>query len=288
MNKLFIVSGISGAGRSTVSTVLEEKKFQVVENLPAELLEQFVHLMAHDKSKRYERTAITVNILDVELLLEKLEPYKHLIDTKLILLTATSDVIIARYKLTRHVHPLQTQGYSLEEAISRELDEEIKLRDKADYFLDSSGLSVSDLRGLMFEIISEEKDSQHITIITFTSFGFKHGLPLDADVIFDVRMIPNPYYIEELRPLTGVDEPVISFLNEQEMAHDTYNQVVKYLEFYLESYIKEARGLISIGIGCSGGQHRSVYISERLTEHFAKRGYRALTYHRDKRRSKVS
>ncbi len=286
MKKLIILSGISGAGRSTAATILEEEKFQIIDNLPSELVNELVNLIILDTTSRYDRTAITVNILDLESLLNKLLLHKDKIDVKLILLTANQDDILSRYKLTRHVHPLQAYGYSLEEALQRERKAESRLRDRAYYFFDTSAVSVSMLRKFIFEIISESDAKLHLTTVGFTSFGFKHGLPLDADVVFDVRMIPNPYYIDELRPLTGLDEPVIKFLNEQEIAKETLQQINSYLEFYLESYIAEARGLISIAIGCSGGQHRSVYIAEELTKHFKTKGYRTAVFHRDKLKSR--
>lgn len=284
MKRLIILTGVSGAGRSTAAYVLEELKYRVIDNLPHELADSFIEAIIKDKAKRFDKSAITTNIIDARFLIDRLSKQKH-IEYELIVLTANKEELLSRYKLTRHMHPLQASGYTLDEALDLEIKVETELRDQTKYFIDTTGKNASDLRKLLFNALDTKKSKARV-LINFVSFGFKNGIPIDADLVFDVRMISNPYYIDELKKLTGKDAPVKAFLAAQNVTTATIKNVEDYLTFYLPEIGRENRGLIVVGIGCSGGQHRSVYIAEQLKEKY-KDSYRVTVNHRDmKRRSR--
>lgn len=278
--QLVILTGLSGAGRSTASFVLEELKYRVIDNLPAELIESLLNLLTSESAHHNAKTAITINIMEAEKLILSLKKSKDF-DIKLFLFVATKEDIISRYKLTRHLHPLQVNGLSLEDGIDKEMQMEARIREQADFFIDTSNMRVIDLRKQMFSIL---KNSRTPTIkVNLVSFGFKYGLPLNADIIFDARLLPNPFYIPELKNKTGKDQAVVDFLNNQSQSKELIDHIFSYLVFYLSKASEEARGMIVVAIGCSGGQHRSVYCVERVAEKL-KESFLVSTTHRDLRR----
>ena len=278
MKNLIILSGISGAGRSTAAITFEELGYNVMENLPKELVGALLSLIAKNKEGVYQKSVLVANIVEVEMILKYTADHPE-IKPQLILLTSEQSEILNRYKLTRHVHPLQVSGKTLEEALQIERTIETKIRDKAHLFIDTTGKTVSDLRRILLSSFRHHRGKNYTTI-NFVSFGFKHGIPLDADLVFDTRTIPNPYYVHSLADKTGRSKEVREYLEKQPGTEEFKTAVVSFLDYYLREVNEEARGYITIAIGCSGGQHRSVYFAEKLKEYY-KDEYRTFVSHRD-------
>ena len=278
MKNLIILSGISGAGRSSAAITFEELGYNVMENLPKELIGSLLSLIAKNIDGVYQKTVLVANIIEVEMILKYTNEHPE-INSKLVLLTAEKGEILNRYKLTRHVHPLQINGKTLEEALEIEQKVETKIREKAVLFVDTTGKTISDLRRILFSLFRNHR-GKNVTTINFVSFGFKHGIPIDADLVFDTRTIPNPYYVHELADKTGRSKEVITYLENQPETGEFQKSLINYLNYYLGEVNKEARAYITIAIGCSGGQHRSVYFAERLRDYY-KNEYRTFVSHRD-------
>lgn len=280
MPELVILTGVSGAGKSTALFAFEEMGYYCVENIPAPLLASMLHLTQTDA--RYKKTLIAVNISDAQQAIDEAKKIAKL-KFKVLCLDCTMAALLARYKLTRHVHPLQTQGCTLEKAIAMEKDDLEKIRSEVDVMIDTSGFEVVDFRRKVFANFQKSKDG--LMTVSFVSFGFKYGVPSDVDMILDTRILTNPFYIHDLKALTGQDEPVKKFLGDLPKTEQLLDQMTDYLDFYLEANSAESRPYFVIGIGCSGGQHRSVYIAERLAAIYEEK-YNTVVNHRDLMRSK--
>ncbi len=278
MKNLIILSGISGAGRSTAAMAFEELGYNVIENIPKELIVPLLSLVARNDDGVYQKSVLVANILEVEKILKYTDEHPE-INARFVLLTAEKGELLNRYKLTRHIHPLQIHGKTLEEGLTIEKEVEEKVRDQAYLFIDTTGKTVSDLRRIIFTAFRKHR-GKNVTSINFVSFGFKHGIPIDADLVFDTRTIPNPYYVPTLADKTGRSRSVVKYLEEQEETPVFKENLIKYLDYYLSEVNKEARGYVTVAIGCSGGQHRSVYFAEFLKKHY-QREYRTFVSHRD-------
>lgn len=278
MKNLIILSGISGAGRSTAAMAFEELGYNVIENIPKELIAPLLTLIARDEEGLYNKTVLVANILEVEKVLKYTNKHPE-IEARFVLLTAEKGELLTRYKLTRHLHPLQINGKTLEEGLTVEKEVEQQVRDQAYLFIDTTGKTVSDLRKIIFTAFRKHR-GKNVTSINFVSFGFKHGIPIDADLVFDTRTIPNPYYVPSLADKTGRSRSVVKYLEEQAETSVFKEKLIAYLDYYLLEANREARGYVTIAIGCSGGQHRSVYFAEFLKKHYQKK-YRTFVSHRD-------
>lgn len=275
MAELVILTGVSGAGKSTAIFAFEEMGYYCVENVPLPLLPSLFHLVENDA--RYKKTLIGVNISEAKEAIE--EARKHLkLSFKVLCLDATTAELLSRYKLTRHVHPQQTSGITLEKAIINDKEFLNALRAEVDVMIDTSGLEVVDFRRKLFA--NFQKKRRNMLTVSFVSFGYKHGIPTDVDLIIDTRFLPNPFYIRELSKLTGIDEPVIAYLEALPQTKTYLKHVTEYLDYYLEKANDDIRPSYVVGVGCSGGQHRSVYIAEYLNKHFEEK-YNTLVSHRD-------
>lgn len=267
---LVIVSGLSGSGKSTALHVLEDVGFNCIDNLPVSLLPALVaQIQIHkDDSQRF---AIGI---DVRNAWQDLSIFPMMIETlkeaqlpfRVLFLDAQTGVLIQRFSETRRKHPLSDKHTNLEEAIIAEQELLEPIRDTADQILDTSHLNLHELRDLVKERVVGRHEST--MAILFESFGFKHGIPVNADLIYDSRCLPNPHWKPQLRPLTGKDQEVIDFLEEQVSVEEMYNDIEHYLTRWLPRYQANNRSYMTIAIGCTGGQHRSVYLSERLQRHF--------------------
>ncbi len=264
--QLVLISGLSGSGKSVALNVMEDSGHYVVDNLPAALLPQ---LVSHLRGTGYQRIAVAVDVrsgASIAALPRQVEALRAMVsDLRFLFLDARDDVLIARFSETRRRHPLGDECSTLGEAISRER-EALALIAELGQRIDTSDLAANTLRNWVKSFVGLEPSSQ-ITVL-FESFGFKHGLPLDADLVFDVRCLPNPHYDPLLRPLTGRDGPVIDFLCKLEEVGQMVDDIYRFVASWLPSYVNDNRSYLTIAIGCTGGQHRSVYIAEKLAEQF--------------------
>lgn len=282
MAELVILTGVSGSGKSTALFAFEEMKYNCIENIPLQLCDSMLDIIEQDQSKVYAKTLLSVSLSDAHDFIIRAKKRKN-IKLTVTLLYASKNELLARYKLTRHVHPLQAQGYTLDHALDTEMAYSNLVREYADLYIDTTGLGIVEFRKLLFTHYRRQKKG--LMTVSFVSFGFKHGAPSDADLVFDTRVIPNPYYIEELRKLTGKDGPVAKFIEEQSVANELKKNMYHYLDFYLAKANAESRGYFVVAIGCSGGQHRSVYFAEQLYKYYSK-AYKTLVHHRDMKRFK--
>lgn len=277
-----IITGMSGAGKSQAMRAMEDFGYYCMDNLPPALLTKFAQLCNQSKRK-IEKVAIVVDIRggiffeDLFKGLEGLE--KEGISYKILYLDASDEVIIKRYKELRRPHPLNIEG-SIVDGIAKERKLLQNVKNRADYVIDTSRLTIGMLKEEIGKIFLKGVDLGKITI-SVVSFGFKHGILLDADLVFDVRFISNPHYVPELREFTGEDERVREYVFRWEQTNIFVDKVVDLLEFLIPNYIKEGKSQLVIGIGCTGGRHRSVAIANEIARRLQKSGYRAIPSHRD-------
>ena len=263
--QLILISGLSGSGKSIALNVLEDGGYYCVDNLPASLLQDTIDFL--DESG-YDHVAVSIDVRSGKSLDQLphyiLELKQRGIDVRVLYLEANTDTLVKRFSETRRRHPLSTGERSLTECITleRELLDEIG---ETAHRMDTSELSTNTLRAWIKDIIA--LDRSRLTLL-FQSFGFKHGIPLDADLVFDVRCLPNPHYDKNLQPLTGKDTPVIAFLENIPDVHYMLTDIRDYVEKWLPCFIRDNRNYLTVAIGCTGGQHRSVYFSEKLAEYF--------------------
>ena len=275
--QLILISGLSGSGKSIALAVLEDAGYYCVDNLPATLLP---HLVGTLGAAGYDRVGVAVDVRGGEslhALPETVEALRAVVaDVRFIFLEARNTTLIARFSETRRRHPLASDGVTLLEAIASERDA-LEVVGELGQRIDTSDLHPNTLRTWLKDLI-QIAPAQGLTLLV-ESFGFKHGIPLDADLVFDVRCLPNPFYDPALRPLTGCDQPVIDFLR----AHDDVGRMVgdisAWLANWLPAYMRDSRAYLTLAIGCTGGQHRSVYIAETIAERFRDQ-VRVLVRHR--------
>ncbi|MDD4929626.1 MAG: RNase adapter RapZ [Gallionella sp.] len=263
--QLFLLSGLSGAGKSVALNVLEDSGFYCVDNLPAELLTGLVdHLMAAG----YARMAVSIDVRSansVQLLPDiLLRLTQKGLAVHVLFLDAKSETLVKRFSETRRMHPLSDGVRTLPECVHYERELLAGIADIG-HHIDTSDLGANALRLWIKQFINH--DRARLTLL-FESFGFKHGIPLDADFVFDVRCLPNPYYDPQLRPLTGQDAPVIAFLDNTPASQEMFADISRFVERWLPNFVADNRSYLTIAIGCTGGQHRSVYLSEKLSRYF--------------------
>ena len=262
-----LITGLSGSGKSIALNVLEDAGYFCVDNLPAALLSG---LAGHLMREGHERVAVAIDMRGGSGIAALPPQLKQLaanqIDVRIIFLDARDDVLIQRFSETRRRHPLADNDTTLAEAIAGEREALATLHGLG-HRIDTSNLRPNALRGMVRDFIAVEMDG-HGLMLLFESFGFKHGLPLDADLVFDVRCLPNPHYDPELRPLTGRDGPVIAFLEGQPEVHKMFEDIRRFLADWLPAYERDNRSYLTVALGCTGGQHRSVWFAEQLAAHF--------------------
>jgi RNase adapter protein RapZ len=266
---LVIISGQSGAGKSSAMNVFEDAGYFCVDNLPAEMIRSLAGLFMHDGSK-VERAAVVCDLRGGEYFAHLARVVETLrsdnVAHRLIFLCANDETLLSRYKETRRRHPLAPEG-SVIDGIRREAEALAPIRELADSLIDTSGLSASALRRKVANELLEEKSPRRLAV-TFGSFGHKHGPPRDADLAFDVRFLPNPHYEPELRSLTGFDQRIVDYVARDGRLQEFYDRVVPLLEYLLPQYVAEGKAHLVVAIGCTGGRHRSVAIAEHLASHF--------------------
>ena len=280
--RLVIVSGMSGAGKSTALNMLEDLGFFCVDNLPVELLVNFGEI-ASDRKVDVNQVAVGVDIRNGDRLLDLDEQlallYELGIKYEILFLDADDRTLVKRYKETRRTHPLAKEG-RIETGIAREREKISFIKKQADYIIDTSSLLTRELKQELDRIYIED-DGYGNFIVTILSFGFKHGIPEDADLVFDVRFLPNPYYDAGLRHYTGNDKPIQDFILQHEESHIFLDKLEDLLTFLIPRYVSEGKYHLVIGIGCTGGKHRSVTMANSLFERLKELPYSIRIEHRD-------
>jgi len=269
--RLVIVTGLSGSGKSIALDMLEDLDFYCIDNLPSGLVEPFLEQAAEGHLQAYRQSAIALDarnlpgdLIKVPDMISKLRATGLQVDV--IFLDADDEVVIKRYAESRRRHPLSRKGLSLADAIEFEREVLRPLYQIADLVIDSSRTNVHQLRRIISERVAEH--AAGTLALNFTSFGFKHGLPHDADYVFDVRFLPNPYWEHELRDLNGLDPAVVHYLESHQAVSDFVKAITLFLEPCLQAQSQQNRSFLTIAIGCTGGLHRSVYLCEKLASHF--------------------
>lgn len=277
---IVLLSGVAGAGKTTASFAFEAAGYYVMEDLPMKMLPGALSLFKSERSA-YPRVAFILPLRNVEKAISLIqeEPDFELLCIGLV---SRPDVLLSRYKLTRRIHPLMTSGHSLEEAIDIDAENLEEVRSRFDVFIDTSELSEMQLRSRLRELLNKDKSKRPLSVI-FTSFGYKFGVPLDADTAIDARVLKNPYWVKGLDKLTGLDQEVIDFIEKDPKTEKLLNAAYSYLDTFLELCVQDGREFVSVGVGCSGGQHRSVYVAEKLYERYSKL-YQASLIHREVKR----
>lgn len=281
--RFVIVTGMSGGGRRTAMKMLEDAGYYCVDNLPVSLIDKFVELITMPKS---EITQVALgldvradqNFEDATQRLQELREKGY--SFEILFLDAEESVLIKRYKETRRVHPLSPEG-RLEEGVRREKQVMERIRRQADYVIDTSNLLTRELKEELYRIFVDNKEYNSL-MVTVMSFGFKYGIPADADLVFDVRFLPNPFYVEGLKSKTGNDREVQDYVMSFEESETFLEKLVDMLHFLIPNYVKEGKYRLIIGIGCTGGQHRSVTLANQLYRRLKEGADFGITvYHRD-------
>ncbi|MFO7286090.1 MAG: RNase adapter RapZ [Gammaproteobacteria bacterium] len=267
--RLVIISGLSGSGKSVALHLLEDLGFYCIDNIPVGLLRSFVDEILLEKDGSYTDVGVGLDarnrpsdIQQLPALLKKLKDDG--VECELIFLQASDDVLLTRFSETRRRHPLSSETVSLREAIAKERALLGPIIDAADLIVDTTRTTAYALREMIRERIGKKKPSTMSILIE--SFGYKHGLPPDADFVFDVRCLPNPYWETQLRPLTGLDDEVIAFLDAQPAVQEMVDDITRFLERWIPLYQRFQRSYLTVAIGCTGGQHRSVYVAEAVAK----------------------
>jgi RNase adapter protein RapZ len=279
-----VITGFSGAGKSQAMACFEDAGYFCVDNLPPEMIASLAELFAHEGSK-VERAAVVCDVRGgkyFEGLAKVLDDLDERGNThRLLFLEAGEDVLLDRYKETRRRHPL-AEGGQVSSAIAQERTLLEPLKEQADVVIDTSDLSASRLRKVVADKMLPHDGKQGKLAITFLTYGFKHGTPRDADLLFDVRFLPNPHYENDLRELTGLDKAVKEYVETSDGLSDFYERLIPLLDYLLPSYVREGKAHLTVGVGCTGGRHRSVVIAEHLAGVYAERDeYMVDVVHRD-------
>jgi UPF0042 nucleotide-binding protein len=263
--QLILISGLSGSGKSVALRTLEDAGFYCVDNLPAELLPNLIDQLLPEGCRNIAVSVDVRNARSVQVLPSlMLELAQKELAVHLLYLDAQIDTLVKRFSETRRLHPLNDGVMTLPECVARERELLTEIAGIG-HHIDTSDLKANALRAWIKQFI--QLDRARLTLL-FESFGFKHGIPLDADLVFDVRCLPNPHYDEDLRPLTGRDAPVVEFLEKTASAQEMCADIRGFVERWLPSYIADNRSYLTVAVGCTGGQHRSVYLTEKLARHF--------------------
>ncbi|MBQ5446251.1 MAG: RNase adapter RapZ [Lachnospiraceae bacterium] len=270
--KFVIITGMSGAGKSSALKTLEDNNYFCVDNLPIELILKFAEITFSESEKTRRNVALGIDIRsgkglsELDSTLSKMRKYGYAYE--ILFLDASDDVLIKRFKETRRAHPLALEG-RVDEGIKKEREKLEFIRKQSDYIIDTSNLLTRDLRMKIEDIFIADKKYKNL-FVTILSFGFKYGIPVDADLIFDVRFMPNPYYVEELKNKTGNDDDVKKYVMNSEVSEKFIEKLNDMIKFLIPNYVKEGKNQLLIGIGCTGGKHRSVTVANEIYEKLSK------------------
>lgn len=283
--EFIIISGLSGAGKTSALHVLEDIGYYCVDNIPASLLSTLYTLCLNSTNESMKRAAVVVDVRgndNYEQMNNQIEDFKKShSDVKILFIDARSDIVIMRYKETRRKHPLsqRLRDGTVTEAVEFEKALLTPVKRAADYHINTTYMSKKQMRERVISLFME--DVTKSLTLTFMSFGFKFGIPLEADVVFDVRCLPNPFYIPELKMLTGLDSSVRNYVLCSNDTQQFLKRTLDLLDFSVPLYYKEGKSELVVGVGCTGGKHRSVTVARALQEHFQSLGYKSVVSHRD-------
>ena len=280
--RFVIVTGMSGAGKSSVLKMLEDMGYFCVDNLPVRLIPKLTKIVI-EESKTIDRAVLGIDIRNLQGLSELDDILDEILEAgyhyEILFLDADSSVLVKRYKETRRNHPLALQG-RVDKAIEAEREELAFLKKRADYIMDTSHMLVRELKHEIDRIFLDNEEYENF-FVTILSFGFKYGIPEDSDLVFDVRFLPNPYYVPELKPLTGNDHEVYDYVMSSDQARVFDKKLFEMIGFLIPNYIVEGKNQLVISIGCTGGKHRSVTIANALAKHMKQLPYSIKVEHRD-------
>jgi len=282
--KLIVISGRSGSGKSTCLHVLEDIGYYCVDNLPASMLGTLTESVSNDLHPEFQEVAVSIDARNIS---EDLEKFPHIfenldsnkIERQIIFLDADDNTLLKRFSETRRRHPLTSENLGLLEAIKKEKFLLAPIISLSNLTIDTSSLSLHQLRDIVKNRVTSKAGTG--LSVQFQSFGFKHGVPVDADMVFDVRCLPNPYWVVQLRSLNGLDKEVADYLDSQHEVQDMYTDIKDFLTRWLPKFEANNRSYITIAIGCTGGQHRSVYLCEKLKLEFNTTSYNVQIRHKE-------
>lgn len=280
-----IISGMSGAGKTSALHIMEDIGYYCVDNIPTSLLQTLYKLCKDSSDKAMKRVAVVVDVRgngDYEVMYDDLENFKKNNEgVSILYIDAKVDSLIVRYKETRRRHPLteRLKDGSVAAAVKEEQRLLVPVKTLADYIIDTTFMSIKQLRERIISMFLE--NSSNSIMITFMSFGFKYGIPLESDLIIDVRCLPNPFYIAELKEHTGLEKCIQDYVLDSEETQEFVKRLIDWLDYSLPLYLKEGKSELVVGIGCTGGKHRSVTIAELLDNYFMEKGYKCIVQHRD-------
>ena len=281
--EFLIITGLSGAGKSRAADVLEDLDYYCVDNMPVALIPRFAEFCAATKG-RYEKVALVTDVREKDGFGELLSTLDELrqseITCRILYMDADVPTLIRRYKESRRPHPLAVPGGTVEDAIRRETALLAPVKERADFVVNTKGLTLGRLQNRLFELLcgGEKKRAIDVTVM---SFGYKHGLPTEADLVFDARFLPNPFYVDELREKSGLDLPVKEYVFSFQQTRTFMEKLEEMLEFLLPLYIEEGKRSLTVAIGCTGGRHRSVAIAAALHDHLVAKGVPSINVNRD-------
>lgn len=280
-----IISGMSGAGKTSALHIMEDIGYYCVDNIPTSLLQTLYKLCKDSSDKAMKRIAVVVDVRgngDYEVMYDDLENFKKNNEgVSILYIDAKVDSLIVRYKETRRRHPLteRLKDGSVAAAVKEEQRLLVPVKTLADYSIDTTFMSIKQLRERIISMFLE--NSSNSIMITFMSFGFKYGIPLESDLIIDVRCLPNPFYIAELKEHTGLEKCIQDYVLDSEETQEFVKRLIDWLDYSLPLYLKEGKSELVVGIGCTGGKHRSVTIAGLLDNYFMEKGYKCIVQHRD-------
>ncbi len=281
--EFLIVSGMSGAGKSRAADILEDLDFYCVDNLPVAMLPRFAEFCM-GMGGRYERVALVTDIRDREGFSDIFESLNKLwelgCEYRILFVEAELSAIVKRYKESRRPHPLQAETGSIEAAVKLEYDLLSRLRENADYVINTTNLTIGMLQSEIYRLFIGDTSDRQLSV-SVMSFGFKYGIPIEADLVFDVRFLPNPYYVSALRSKTGLDEDVYNFVFKHESTKEFVGLLFNMIDFLVPQYIEEGKHTLTVAVGCTGGHHRSVAVARALTDHIIAMGQSAENINRD-------
>ena len=281
--EFLIISGLSGAGKSRAADILEDLDFYCVDNMPVALIPKFAELCLATRG-RYERVALVTDIRERESFEELFKALDSLweldCDYKILFMEADIPTIVKRYKETRRRHPLAADSGSIEEAVKKEIALLAPVRERADYIINTAPLTLGMLQSEIYRLFVGEAVGRLLSV-NVMSFGFKYGIPIEADLVFDVRFLPNPFYVAELRKFSGMDEPVYDFVFQHRDTGEFMRRLEALIDFLLPQYVEEGKHTLTIAIGCTGGRHRSVAVARALAGYIKEHGHASRLINRD-------